>query len=236
MLGEMTGFTPARLPPVVTIAALYGAGGSRIASRVAERLAVPFLDRATPATVAGRTGLLEQALDELDERPRGRAQRLLAGLGRSAPPTGASGQVERLDLEHRRLHAEIEAFLAGASRCGGVVLGRGGAIVLADVPGALHVYLGGDRTARVARVMAGKGVDRETAAHLVKVNDHARRDYVRSAYGVEGDDPALYHLMVDAIAFGVDACVDLVVAASESRAGRADGDRTNVRRGDAQAP
>lgn len=234
--GEMTGSTPARRPAVVTIAALYGAGGSRIAARVAERLAVHFLDRAIPATVARRAGLQEHAVDEVDERPRSRSQRLLATVGRSAPPTGASGPVERLDLEHRRLRAEIEAFLAEASHAGGVVLGRGGAIVLADVPGALHVHLGGDRKARVARVMADKGVDRETAAHLLKVNDRARREYVRSAYGVDGDDPALYHLMVDTLALGVDVCVDLVVAASASRVGRAHGDSTNKRSDDAQAP
>ena len=125
--------------------------------------------------------------------------------------------MERLDLEERRLRAEIEDFLADASRSGGVVLGRGGAIVLADVPGALHVYLGGDRKARVERVMEWQGIGREAAAHSVKIHDRARRDYVRSAYGVDGDNPQLYHLMVDAIALGVDVCVDLIVAASELR-------------------
>jgi cytidylate kinase len=213
--------TAPRPAPVVTIAALYGAGGTEVASRVAERLGVQFLDRAIPATVARRAGVPEAALAELDEQPRSRSQRVLTSLGRAAPPTGASGQVERLDLEHRRLRAELEAFLADAGRSGGVVLGRGGAIVLAEVPGALHVYLHGDRHARIARVMAGKGVDGETAAHLVKVNDRARRDYVKGAYGVDGDNPALYHLMVDTIAVGADACADLVVAASESRVSRA---------------
>jgi cytidylate kinase len=208
---------PARLPAVVTIAALYGAGGGRIASRVAERLGVRFLDRAIPGAVARRAGLPEQALAELDEKPRSRSQRLLANLSRAAPPTGASGQGERLDLEHQRLRAEIEAFLAEASRSGGVVLGRGGVIVLAEAPSALHVYLGGERTARIERVMTGKGVDRQTAAQLVQANDRARRDYVRSAYGVDGDDPALYHLMLDTTAVGIDASVDLIVAASQAR-------------------
>ena len=208
---------PERLPAVVTIAALYGAGGSRIGPRVAEQLGVQFLDRAIPSSVAKRAGLPERAFAEVDERPQSRSQRLLAVLARASPPSGASGQVERVDLEERRLRAEVEDFLADASRSGGVMLGRGGAIVLAEVPGALHVHLGGDRKARVERVMEWQGVDRETAAHNLKVNDRARRDYVRSAYGVDGDNPQLYHLMVDAIALGVDVCVDLIVAASESR-------------------
>jgi cytidylate kinase len=61
-----------------------------------------------------------------------------------------------------------------------------------------------------------QGVDRATAARRVKAHDRARREYVRSAYGIEGDNPALYHLMIDAISLGVDICVDLIVAASKS--------------------
>jgi cytidylate kinase len=206
-----------RFPPLVTIAALYGAGGSRIGPRVAEQLRVSFLDRAIPSTVAARAGLSELAVAEVDERPQSRGRRLFAVLARTSPPNSASGQVERLDLEERRLRAEIEEFLADATRSGGVVLGRGGAIVLAEARDALHVYLGGDRQVRVERVMDWQGVDRETATRAVKSNDRARRDYVRSAYGVDGDNPQLYHLMVDAIALGVDVCVDLIVAASKAR-------------------
>jgi cytidylate kinase len=90
--------------------------------------------------------------------------------------------------------------------------------VLASVTGALHVYLGGDREARVKRVVDLHQIDRATAAQRVKANDKARRDYVRTVYGIEGDNPALYHLMIDAISLGVDVCVDVIVAASESLA------------------
>ena len=203
---------------VVTLAALYGAGGSIIGPRVAERLGVPFLDRAIPSSVAERAGLPEIAVAQADDEPRSRWNEVLDVLGRASPPTGASGQLERLDLEERKLHAEIERFLADASRTGGVVLGRGGAVVLAAVPSALHVYLDGNRDRRIERVMDLHDLDRATAARRVDAHDRARRDYVRSVYGVEGDDPALYHLMIDAISLGVDICVDLIVAASESLA------------------
>lgn len=207
----------ARLSAVVTIAALYGAGGQAIGPRVAERLGVQFLDRAIPRAVAERAGVTEAAVDEVAQKPRSRWQRLLENLGKASPATAASGQVERLDLEERRLRAEIEHFLAEASRAGGVVLGRGGAVVLADVRGALHVYLRGDREARVERVMQVQDVDRATAARRVKAHDRARRDYVKSTYGIDGDNPRLYHLMIDAIALGADVCVELIVAAAEAR-------------------
>ena len=226
---------PEPFPAVVTIAALYGAGGSRIGPRVAERLGIQFLDRAIPREVARRAGLPEEVVAEVDEKPRTNWQRLLAILGRASPPSGASAQVERLDLDDRGLRSEIEDFLAEASRSGGVMLGRGGAIVLSEVPGALHVYLGGDMDARVARVMEWQGVDRQTAARRVKINDQARRDYVSQAYGIHGDDPHLYHLMVDAISLGVDVCVEVIVAASASRVRPLEYGGSEVRRQDAEA-
>jgi cytidylate kinase len=203
---------------VVTLAALYGAGGGVVGPRVAERLGVPFLDRAIPSSVAERAGIDEASVAELDEEPRSRRSRLFDALGRASPPSGASGQLERLDLEGRRLHGEVERFLADASRSGGVVLGRGGAVVLASVPGALHVHLGGDRDGRIERVMTLQATDRATAARRVEAHDRARRDYVRGCYGIDGDNPALYHLMIDATALGVDVCVELIVAASEALA------------------
>lgn len=209
---------PANRPAVVTIAALYGAGGRAVGPRVAERLGVEFLDRAIPRAVAERAGLTEEGVDEVAYKPRSGWQRLLANLGKASPATAASHQVERLDLEERRLRAEVEDFLAEASRAGGVMLGRAGAVVLADVPDAVHVYLRGDRKARVERVMELQGVDRGTAARRVKANDRARRDYVRSTYGIDGDNPRLYHLMIDSIALGVDVCVGLIVAAAQERA------------------
>lgn len=203
--------------PVVTLAALCGAGGSIVGPQVADRLGVPFLDRAIP----------NSAFTDAVEEPRGRWSQVVEALGRAAPPNAASGQVERLDLEERHLLREIEQFLADASRSGGVVLGRGGAVVLGRVPAALHVYLGGSRDGRIKRVMDVGRIDRATAADRVDAHDRARRHYVRSAYGVDGDEPSLYHLMVDAVSLGVDVCVELIVAASESliRAGVPSGAR-----------
>lgn len=202
-----------RSPPVVTLAALYGTGGVVIGPEVAQRLGVAFLDRALPASVAAQTGVPEEVVAAADERPVSRGQRLLALLSR-APSLTAGPAQDRWPLEESEMRAEIRRFMADAARSGGVVLGRGGAIVLREVPQALHVYLGGPREARVARVVEAEDVDRATAERRVKANDWARREYVRRAYGADGDDPALYHLMIDATAFSVDACVELIVAAA----------------------
>jgi len=207
--------------PVVTIAALYGAGGTVIGPRVAERLGVPHLDRAVPQAVARRTGLSEDAVADVDEEPRRLTERLVARLGRTSTMSGGTGGAsERLDLQERRLRAFIEQALAEAQVSGGVVLGRGGMVVLSGVPWALHVHLGGPREARVRQGMAIEEIDQPTAEERRRATDRARIAYVRRAYGVDGEDASLYHLMLDSTAIDLDTCVGLIVEASRSRIGR----------------
>jgi hypothetical protein len=207
-----------RRAAVVTVAAVHGARGSVIAPRVAERLGVSFLDRAIPSAVAKLAGLTPENLESVDESPRSGVQRLVSGLARVANAGTAGDQVpSRIEFEERRLRGEIEGFVAEARLSGGVVLGRAGAVILADVPGSLHVYLGGPVEARVRALMELEGIDRAKAEDNLRAHDRARRAYVREVYGADGDDPSLYHLMMDATALGPDACVDLIVAASRLR-------------------
>jgi cytidylate kinase len=211
-------FAAAQHLPLVTIAALYGAGGSVIGPRVAKQLGVPFLDREIPDAVAARMGLSEDAVADVDEEPRSAVDRLTATLGRLSTITGATGgSVERLDLQERQVRARIEEFLARGRITGGVALGRGGMVVLRSVPWALHVHLGGPRETRIQQGMALNRVDREAAERRQDAEDRARMGYVRRAYGVDGQDPTLYHLILDSTMLDLDTCVELIVAASRAR-------------------
>jgi cytidylate kinase len=188
---------------VVTIAAEHGAAGDLVAPRVAEALGVPFLDRALPASLA--------AADDF-ERQSG----LVSRLARAS--TMLAGEpVERIDASERRIRAELGEFLARASTEGGVVLGRGGAVILADEPTALHVLLTGPRDGRVARVAEREGIGAAEAGQRVRAHDRARREYLRRVFDADADDRTLYHLIVDTVALGIDASVEIVLAAARAR-------------------
>lgn len=203
--------------PIVTLAALYGAGGSVIGPQVAQRLGVPLLDREVPAAVAKSMGLPEEALADDDEQPRSPLDRAMQVLGRASTSVSASYGVERLDLQERQIRGNIEKFLADSSVTGGVAVGRGGAVVLRSVPWALHVYLGGPQDRRIEQRMRLEGIDRRTAEHRQELADRMRIGYVQRAYGVDGRDPSLYHFMIDSTALDLDTCVDVIVAASLAR-------------------
>lgn len=201
------------------MAALYGAGGSVIGPRVAERRGVAFLDREIPLAAAKHAGVPDEAVDDVDhDEPRSGLDRLVATFSRAATTAGGTGgSEERLDLQERRLRGYIEQFLAQSAVSGGVTIGRGGMVVLRSVPWALHVYLGGPREARLRQRMALEGIDRPTAERRQRAEDRTRIDYVRRAYGIDGTDPSHYHLMLDSTALALDTCVDLVVQAALAR-------------------
>jgi cytidylate kinase len=190
--------------PIVTVAAEHGAGGDLVAPRVAEALGVPFLDRMLPASLVA-------AADEA-ERQSG-----LVGRLARASTVLAGEPVERIDSDEGRVRAELAEFLTRASTEGGVVLGRGGVFVLADAPAALHVLLAGDHEGRVARVAEREGIDRAEADHRVRAQDRARKDYMQRVFSADADDRKHYHLVVDTVALGIDASVELVLAASRAR-------------------
>jgi cytidylate kinase len=190
--------------PFVTVAAEHGAAGDLVASRVADALGVPFLDRALPAD---------------PEQPKQQAGGLVGNLARASSMV-AGEQVERLDLDEGRVRAELAEFLARAGSTGGVVLGRGSVVVLAEEPGALHVLLTGPHEGRVARVAEREGVDRAEAMRRVRLHDRARLEYMRRSFGVDAGDRRLYHLIVDTVTLGIDTAVELVLTAARERTRR----------------
>ncbi|HWK29314.1 MAG TPA: cytidylate kinase-like family protein [Solirubrobacter sp.] len=198
------------MPPLITISASYGAGGSQIGPAVAQRLGVEFLDRAIPARVAER---LQVPLDEAlahDESLGDAIGRFVSSFALLPELAGALVQSGVLAGEDYR--RETERLLREHAAGGAVILGRAGALVLADEPGALHVRLGGPRERRVAQAMRLRGLEHDDAEAQRKNSDRAREAYVRHFYGRDAKDPTLYHLVIDSTALPHDAVVEAIVA------------------------
>ena len=202
----------------VTISATFGAGGSVIGPAVAERLGLPFVDRAIPAAVAAEIGCsLEEVLAH-DDRAEHGLGRLLSQAARF--PNVTLGGLE-VDLSSRGLPTE-EDLVARTEQVikqvavgrGGVILGRAAQLVLAGRPRVLHARLDGPRARRLAMVRESFGLGAREADRLLRDNDQARSAYVKHFYHADPADPALYHLVLDSTRLSAAACVDLIVAAT----------------------
>jgi cytidylate kinase len=203
---------------VVTLSAPYGAGGSYVGPRVAERLRVPFIDRAIPGEVAQRLAVPLAEAVRHDESPGSVFDRFIRALAPAGLPFGARPMLEHEFIDENAYRTATEQVIRDeAGQRGGVVLGRAAAIVLSDHPDALHVRLHGPRERRLERAMAVEGIDHDEAERRMVDNDRAREAYVHHFYGVDASDANLYHLTIDSTVIDLDVCVDLIAAAAASR-------------------
>ncbi|GAB3361440.1 cytidylate kinase-like family protein [Modestobacter lapidis] len=202
---------------VVTVSASFGAGGADIAPAVAERLGLPFHDRAIPALVAGRLGVPVAEAEANDETIARGLWRLITLLGSMPDPVGGVLPVSTLPDE-RAYREQTERVLGEiATSPGGVVLGRAAALVLADRPDALHVRLDGPRERRLAAARVQLDLPADEVRRELDAADAAREAYVRHFYRCDPADAGHYHLVVDPTALPHDVVVDLVVTAARAR-------------------
>lgn len=206
----------------VTLSASYGAGGSRVGPAVAERLGLPFLDRAIPAAVARRLALSSDDAEGLDERAPTGLDRLAGAFAHLSSPVGPSTLTVDPAADPERFRDATEAVLRNAAdTTGAVILGRAGMVVLAHRPDVLCVRLDARPEARLARVVELDGIDEDVARKELKQSDAAREAYVRVFYRARQDDPGLYHVILDTAAVDLATCVEIVVVAACARFARA---------------
>lgn len=194
--------TPAGGRPVVTIFETYGSGAATVAPAVADALGVPYVAQHFSSEE------LEAADTEL-VRPDSFVQRILGTLGRGAA-TADAGVFSGPLLE--REAAEGVRRLRAAVTDGGVVVGRNGTVVLADIPYALHVKLDGPIDQRIARAAAETGIELARARAR-----QAREDAVRAEMSVRlhNWDPRhtdRFDLVINSGNLPFDVVVEMIVA------------------------
>ena len=200
---------------LVTVSASYGAGGSVVAPALAERLGVPFLQRAT--TTAGSIREREPCTEQLEPH-EGRTtpvHRLLASFTQATPagPTQSPPSARHQDESLRRHCEEGIRRLAAANA--GVLLGRGAAVVLGKDHG-FHVRLDGPPGLRVVQGATIEAVSQDQARRHMDAADRARIAYVRRLYHADPADPRYYHLLIDSTAIPLDTVVEIILRALSS--------------------
>ena len=201
---------------LVTISGSYGAGGSRIGPALAERLGVPFLDRAIPAAVAEQLAVPFDDAEAHDEQLSANwLERMLRGfIGQDiATPSGTPAALATA-TDFRQATEEVLARQAATGR--GVILGRGAAILLRHDERVLRVRLDGPPKRRIRQAMELEGIDEPTARERQRRQDRAHHTYTHHFYGVDIGDPSLYHVTLDSTAIALDACVEMLEAAARS--------------------
>jgi cytidylate kinase len=210
--------TTNQFSPVVTISATYGTGGSVIAPRIAEALGVPFLDRFLTADLTRKAAQELHSQEGLahEEQAVTPAGRFLSYFSRAA----SVGAVVAPDVhveDDQSIRTQVANGLSDVfNGSPAVILGRAGAVVLAERPRSYHVRLDASAEKRIDFASQFEALDRESAQKRQAEADRARSLFVKRLYRVDPAEPSLYHLIVDTTVLGIDRSVDVILAATRA--------------------
>ena len=181
---------------IITFSRKMGANGSEIARRVANELQYNFYDTEAIENTAREMGFLKD-VKEVDEK----APRLLQRFFSHQP-----------EIHLDRLKAVIYEL---ASRGDAVILGRGGHIILRAFACALHIRVTASVEKRVQNLVE-RGFPKDTAIKEMHRSDREREAFIKFAFGVDWDDPALYDLALNMDNLSVALAVDTVLKMARS--------------------
>ena len=218
--GKLVG-RPPRPGPAVTISHQTGAGAHEIADRVA-RILQETEPRSVHAWKVFDRQLVEKALEDhhwpkalankMPEDKRSYIDDVMDELFGLRPPSWVlAPQV-----------AETTLRLAAAGHV--ILVGRGAAVVTAQLPNVFHVRLIASLPKRIERVQKLHGLDPELAARFIRKEDRGRRRYVKAHFHARLDADLLYDLVIntDRVAGGDAAAL---IADGARRCFRASGGR-----------
>lgn len=197
---------------VWTISFEAGSSGELVARALAERAGAPLIDRQAVVAIAHALEIELEEADHLEHHPPGGRLEQMGLAAAALAPLGA-GAVAELRRQPT-LRAVTERLIREAARERCVILGRGGFIILADHPGAIHIRLHARLEWRVAQHARHECISREEARRAILAEDHARDAYLRRLYGRHFADLSGFHLVIDASRFPPETIVEMALAAA----------------------
>ncbi len=199
---------------ILVIEREYGAGGTVIAKKVAERLGWKLLDHALTEQIAQLAKVSPDDCKRREERVDPWLYRLAKVFWRGSQQSSAHfSPTDILDADCLvNLTRQVVAKHAEAGLC--VIVGRGAAYFLRDRPDTFCVFLYASREAKFRRVLATEKNEAK-AIELVDTVDEHRAEFIRRYFGAQWPSRHLYHAMLNTD-IGEGAVVDTILQLMDS--------------------
>jgi cytidylate kinase len=219
---------------IVTISRQLASGGDAIARGVAQALGLRLVDQSVINQAAIEAGVPRVAMEELGyEGRRSLVERMLSVVyGMPAIPTTLDKDApvtltmpgSFLSPSHRSMSVSMREYVRVVDMVirnlaqGGdvIIVGRGGRVMLQDMPGVLHVQVIASFAQREATLIARHGIERQEAMARLRASDRARADYLKRYHGADWLDPVLYDLTINTDKLPLPVAVAAVVAGCQA--------------------
>jgi len=206
---------------VICISRAIAAGGEAIGELIAERLGFLYVDEQI-ITLAARHAQVDPSLVAAAEQRQPLLRRLIemfpsgvdvAGAMALAPPLPlhplADGSRARPDEMRSEIRAAIH-LVATAGRA--VIVAHAASFALAGVEGVLRVLVTAPAAVRARRLSETKGIDESAAAAEIAASDRERRGYLSRFYGIKGESPEHYDLVINTEQLTAEQATAMVLA------------------------
>ena len=223
----------------ITLGGMSGGGARDIGPIVAQKLKADYVDRIFLSNIAKDLGATVEALHQREEKLPSRAekwvhvvQRLLersAVTGSAGDPYFGPGITALLTEEYEdipqptitrghevedEVYIEaIESTMKEMATDGDVVfIGRGGHVILKDMPNVLRVGVVASFEDRVKTLMTREVIDRDKAITTLEERDQARKYFFKKYFELdEPDDPNLFHFTINSSEIGTNYAAEMII-------------------------
>ena len=211
---------------VITISRELGSEGDKIADLLCQELGYCRVDKDMLSQIAREAGVDVEAVLAKEKAVLSKPRLISSDL--TALYTKDPNAFEKKSALDDRTYARIvrgtmEEF---ARQGNGVIVGRGGQMVLRDWRGALHVRLYAPLEVRIQRIMQRFNIPEAQARRRITRSDEQRRQYIRTMHNnASWKDLRYYHLAINTgdISPEVTAQIILLAAGDKEEAGEARG-------------
>jgi cytidylate kinase len=181
---------------VLTIEREYGSGAAEIAQKLAERLGWKLWDQLLTDEIARYMECDRRHVEQQEERRDPLHYRLFkAFLRGSFEGSQVAPRMKMADAEGiRKISEQLVRKAASEGNC--VIVGRGSAYYLRDLPDAFHVFIYAPFEEKVGRLRK-QGKTEEEAVQLASTVDQDRADFIKQHFGIEWPARHFFHLMIN---------------------------------------
>ena len=189
---------------IITISREFGSGGRQIGQMLAGKLGIPFYDKELIKMAADDIDIEEHIFEMYDQ----------AFMDKHETVHDILTYTYEVPMSDQIFMAQSRVIHRLAQHGPCVIVGRCADMVLKDEQ-CLHLYFYASLKKRVQRLLELDGLSEENAKQVeqkVREVDQKRKDYYQYYTGNEWGKPKNYHLCLDSLKAGMDACVAAVTA------------------------
>lgn len=192
---------------IISVGREFGSGGRVIAEALAKRFDMPIYDRHLILEIAEKTGLAPEEIEKYNENPKHRLfSRSVRGYSNSIEDNIAEMQFRFIEEKA----ASGESF---------VVVGRCSETKLRKYDGLVSLFILGDKSEKIKRVMEVYDLTEDKAEDLIDKKDRKRKRYHNYHCTGHWGDSRLYDLSINSSRLGIDKTVDMLEKYIRARMG-----------------